>query len=241
MYALLLKELSEFLSSLTGYIAVVIFLIITSLFLWVFPGNLNILDGGYATLEPLFTIAPWVFLFLIPALNMKSFSEEWRNGTLELIYTKPVTEWQIVLAKYIANNLVTIIALFPTLVYYYSIRRLSLDPGLDEGATWGSYIGIVFLALVFNAISLFASSLSRNQIVSFVIGLFISFFLFVGFEQISSFSLLGSFDYIFIQLGINSHYVSISRGVIDSRDLIYFLSLVGAFLIFTRYRLEVIK
>lgn len=241
MYALLLKELSDFLSSLTGYIAIVIFLIITSLFLWVFPGNLNILDGGYATLEPLFTIAPWVFLFLIPALNMKSFSEEWRNGTLELIYTKPVTEWQIILAKYLANNLITLLALIPTLVYYYWVRKLSLDPGLDEGATWGSYLGILFLAFVFNAIGLFSSTLSRNQIVSFIMGLFISFFLFVGFEQISSFSLLGTLDYLFIELGINAHYVSISRGVIDSRDLIYFLSLSAAFLVFTRYRLEVIK
>ncbi len=238
MIALLRKEISDFLSSLTGYIAIVVFLAVISLFMWIFPGDNNLLGAGYANIDTLFVLAPWVFMFLIPALTMRSFSEERRTGTIELLLTKPLSDWQIIFAKYFAGYLVVLFALVPTLVYYFSIKALSLPPGIDEGATWGSYIGLAMLAGVFTSIGLFSSSLSNNQIVAFIIGVFLSFFFYIGFEQIASFSVFGTFDHIILNLGINEHYISISRGVIDTRDLIYFLSVSFFFLLLTKIQLE---
>ncbi len=241
MTALLRKEISVFFSTLTGYLAIVVFLAAISLFMWVFPGDFNVLDSGYANIDTLFIIAPWVFMFLIPAVTMKSFSEEWRNGTIELLSTKPLTDWQIISAKFIAGLLIVVFSLIPTLIYYWSVKTLSLAPGIDEGATWGSYFGLLFLASGFVAIGIFASALSRNQIVAFILAVFLSFFFYVGFEQISSFSSIVGLDSFIIQLGINEHYISMSRGVIDTRDLLYFISLSGFFLFLTKLKLDSFK
>lgn len=241
MIALLRKEISVFFSSLTGYLAIIVFLAAISLFMWVFPGNFNVIDNGYANIDTLFIIAPWVFMFLIPAITMRSFSEEWRNGTIELLLTKPLTDWQIVSAKFFAGLFIVIFSLLPTLTYYWSVKSLSLAPGIDEGATWGSYFGLLFLASGFVAIGVFASALSKNQIVAFISAVFLSFFFYVGFEQISNFFSFPGLDSIILQLGINEHYVSMSRGVIDTRDLLYFVSLSSVFLYLTKLKLDSFK
>ncbi len=241
MIALLKKEISVFFSSLTGYLAIIVFLAAIGLFMWVFPGNFNVLDSGYSNIDTLFIIAPWVFMFLIPAVTMKSFSEEWRTGTIELLLTKPLSDWQIIFAKFIAGLLIVIFSLLPTLIYYWSVKQISISPGIDEGATWGSYFGLLFLASGFVAIGIFASALSKNQIVAFILAVFLSFFFYVGFEQISDFSTISGLDTFILQLGINEHYVSMSRGVIDTRDLIYFLSLSGFFLFLTKMKLDSFK
>lgn len=239
MFTLLRKEINSFLSSLIGYIVIAVFLAAISLFMWVFPGSFNILESGYATIDTLFIIAPWVFMFLAPAVTMRTFSEEKRTGTLELLLTKPLSDWQIIGAKYAAGFLLVLFSLIPTLVYYYTVWQLGSPPGnLDSGATWGSYIGLLFLGGGFVAIGIFASSLSENQIVAFIIGVFLSFFCYVGFEQIASFSLFGTWDSLILLLGINEHYISMSRGVIDTRDVLYFASLIAFFLLLTRLRIQ---
>jgi len=239
MFALLIKEIKSFLSSLIGYIAIAVFLILTGLFLWVFPGDFNILDGAYAEMASLFMIAPWVFMFLIPAITMRSFAEEKRTGTIELLYTRPISDLQIVLAKLIAGMVLVVMALIPTLIYVYSVYELGSPTGnLDMGGTWGSYIGLLFLAGAFVAIGIFASSLTENQVIAFIIAVFLCFFVFIGFESISSFSLMGPLDSVFIKLGIFDHYNSMSRGVIDSRDVLYFLALITIFVLMTKTVLQ---
>jgi ABC-2 type transport system permease protein len=239
MFALLIKEIKSFLSSLIGYIAIAVFLILTGLFLWVFPGDFNILDGAYAEMASLFMIAPWVFMFLIPAITMRSFAEEKRTGTIELLYTRPISDLQIVLAKLIAGMVLVVMALIPTLIYVYSVYELGSPTGnLDMGGTWGSYIGLLFLAGAFVAIGIFASSLTENQVIAFIIAVFLCFFVFIGFESISSFSLMGPLDSVFIKLGIFEHYNSMSRGVIDSRDVLYFLALITIFVLMTKTVLQ---
>jgi len=239
MFALLIKEIKSFLSSLIGYIAIAVFLILTGLFLWVFPGDFNILDGAYAEMASLFMIAPWVFMFLIPAITMRSFAEEKRTGTIELLYTRPISDLQIVMAKLIAGMVLVVMALIPTLIYVYSVYELGSPTGnLDMGGTWGSYIGLLFLAGAFVAIGIFASSLTENQVIAFIIAVFLCFFVFIGFESISSFSLMGPLDSVFIKLGIFDHYNSMSRGVIDSRDVLYFLALITIFVLMTKTVLQ---
>ena len=238
MISLLRKEISSFLTSLIGYIVITIFLLAIGLFLWVFPGNFNILNAGFSSLESLFIIAPWVFMFLIPAITMRSLAEEQRTGTIELLLTRPLTEWQIVASKYIAGLILVILSVVPTMLFYYSINSLGNPPGnMDFGGTWGSYAGLIFLGGSFVAIGLFSSSLTSNQIVSFIIGFFLCFFCYFGFESIAALELFRPADEIIAQIGINAHYGSMSRGVIDSRDLIYFISFTVFFLALTRFRL----
>ncbi len=239
MWTLYRKEINAFLSSLIGYVVIAVFLAAISLFMWVFSGDFNILDGGYANIDTLFVIAPWVFMFLAPAITMRSFSEEQRTGTLELILTKPLTDIQIILAKFLAGFTLVLFALLPTLFYYYTVHELGSPKGnIDTGAMWGSYLGLLFLAGGFVAIGLFSSSLSNNQLIAFIIGVFLSFFCYIGFEQISSFDLLGTLDALVLNLGINEHYISMSRGVIDTRDLMYFLGLIAFFILLTRLKLQ---
>lgn len=239
MITLLKKEISSFLSSLIGYIVMVVFITTIGLFMWVFPGDFNILDSGYANIDTLFVIAPWVFMFLAPAITMKMFSEEKRTGTIELLLTKPLGDWEIILAKYLAGFLLVLFSLLPSLIYYYSVSQLgSPVNNLDTGGMWGSYIGLVFLSGGFVAIGLFASAITESQIVSFILAVFLSFFCYIGFESISALSLLGPIDSLIINLGINEHYISMSRGVIDTRDGLYFISLIAVFLIFTKTVLE---
>jgi len=239
MLVLLQKEINDFLNSLIGYMVIIIFLVVVGLFLWVFPGEYNILDSGYANIDSLFILAPWVFMFLAPAVTMRMFSEEQRNGTIELLLTKPLSEWQIVWSKYLAGVLLVMFSLLPTLIYFLTVSELGLPKNnVDTGAMWGSYIGLFFLASAFISIGIFASSISSNQIVSFVIALFLCFFSYVGFESLSSLELFGIADHVILKLGVNEHYISLSRGVIDSRDILYFLSLISLFLMLTKVKLD---
>jgi ABC-2 type transport system permease protein len=239
MFTLLKKEIRSFLSSLIGYITITVFLLVISLFMWVLETDSNVMDNGYANIDPLFILAPWVFLFLIPAITMRSFADEKKAGTIELLLTRPLTDLQIILAKYFAGLVLVVFSLIPTLIYYYSVHKLGSPVGnIDTGGMWGSYIGLLFLGAAFVSIGIFASAITDNQVVSFILALFLCFFIYTGFDFIGSFSLFGKFDTIILSLGINQHYVSMSRGVIDTRDMIYFLSLIALFVISTRTVLE---
>ncbi len=239
MYTLLRKEISTFLNSLIGYAVIIVFLLVNGLFLWVFPMQFNILDYGFASIDNYFMLAPWVFLFLIPAITMRSFAEEHKAGTMEMLLTKPVTDMEIILAKYLAGVVLVLFSVLPTLVYYLTVYKLGMPPGnIDSGGTWGSYIGLLFLGAGFVAIGIFASAVSGNQIVSFLIAVFLCGFMYTGFEFIYNLSIFGSFGLFVSQLGINAHYTGMSRGVIDTRDVLYFLSLIALFLMLTRFRLE---
>ena len=237
MITLLFKEINSFLSSLIGYIVIAVFLAAIGLVMWVFPGNT--LDAGYANIDQLFLIAPWVFSFLAPAITMRSFSEERRTGTLELLLTKPLSDWQIILSKFFAGFALILFTLIPTLLYYFTVHRLAIPVGnVDTGAMWGSYLGLLFLGGGFVAIGIFASALSENQIVAFILGVFISFLMYFGIEQASNVEFLGSLQGFIVDLGMFEHYLSISRGVIDTRDLIYFGTLIAFFLMLTKLKLE---
>ena len=239
MFTLFKKEVNGFLNSLIGYIVIIVFLLIMGLFLWVFPMQFNLLDFGYANLDGLFILSPFVFLFLIPAITMRSFADEKKSGTLELLMTQPLSDFQVILAKFLAGVVLVIFSLLPTFVYFISIYKLGLPPGyLDMGGIWGSYLGLLFLAMSFVAIGVFASSLTDNQIVSFILSVFLCFFFYLGFELVDSFILSGNIGLMVESLGINAHYNAMSRGVIDTRDLIYFLSLTGFFLLLTKLSLE---
>jgi len=234
MYSLLKKEITSFFGSLTGYIVVFVFLLTTSLFLWVFPGNNNILEGGYASLDTLFTLAPWVYLFLVPAVTMRLFAEEKRLGTMELLLTRPLSSFQIVFAKYLAGLLLVSISLIPTLFYFYSTYKLGNPVGsIDTGGTWGAYIGLFFLAAIYVAVGLLASALTENQIFSFILAMGLSFLAYMGFDLIGSMQFPSAIQQFITGFGINEHYNSISRGVVDSRDLVYFLSTIFLFIFLT--------
>ena len=231
MYSLLKKEIQSFLGSLIGYIVIVVFLTGISLFMWIVHGEDNVLDYGHASLVTLFDIAPWVFLFLVPAITMRSFADEKKSGTIELLFTRPLTDVQIILAKYFAGVLLVLFSLLPTLIYYYSVYKLGSPQGnLDSGATWGSYAGLLLLSTSFVAIGIFASSFTDSQIISFITALVLCYFFYKGFEAISSLSVFGKADTVIQQLGFYSHYTSLQRGVIDTRDVVYFISF-DAFLI----------
>ena len=236
MWSVCKKELRQFFSSLTGYIAIIVFLLANGLMLFVFEDN--ILDFGYATLDRFFQLAPWVLLLLIPAITMRSFSEEFKTGTFELLQTRPLTRWQIVSGKYFGSLAVAVIALVPTIVYFFSIQALSSNEGIDTGATIGSYIGLFFLAAVFTAIGICTSSFTTNAVVAFILALIGCVLIYYGFNAISKLpGLETGADYYIAMAGIDFHYQSISRGVIDSRDVIYFLSVIFLFLAITHRNL----
>jgi ABC-2 type transport system permease protein len=230
MLSILRKEIYGFFSTLTGYVVIIVFLLINSLFMWVFPGELNILDSGYAGLETLFFISPWVFLFLVPAVTMRMIAEEKRLGTIELLYSKPVTERGIVYGKFIAAVLLVLLALLPGIIYYISVVHLGEIPGnIDKGGTLGAVIGLFFLGAVYASAGIFASSLTDNQVIAFIVAVLFCFFLFMGFDFIAYLPGSKNFDEFIIGLGINEHYKSISRGVIDLRDIAYFAAVVILF------------
>jgi len=232
MFSILRKELRTFFSNSTGYIVIGVFLLLTGLFLWVIPGEYNIIDAGYANVDGLFYLAPWLFLFLCPAVSMRLFAEEKQAGTWELLITKPLSRLQIVFGKYLAGWLLVSIALIPTLIYYFTVSYLAEPVGnIDSGAFWGSFIGLFLLASVYVAIGTFASSLSKNQLIAFIIALFLCFFFYYGFDVIASFFSSGSSIEMLETFGIHAHYKSMSRGVIDSRDLLYFIVLTLLFLL----------
>lgn len=233
MWPVCKKEFRQFFSSLTGYIAIVVFLLLNGLFLFVFPDT-NILDFGYATLDKFFELAPWILLLLIPAITMRSFADEFKGGTFEILQTKPLSRWQVVGGKYLGALLVVLIALLPTLIYIITILQLSETGGIDTGAIIGSYIGLFFLVAVFVAIGICCSSFTNNAVVAFIVSAFVCFILYSGFNAISRIPALESgADYYVEMAGIDFHYRSVSRGVVDSRDIIYFLGIVGFFLTFT--------
>ncbi len=239
MYALLKKEISSFLSSLIGYIVITVFLLSVGLFMWVFPGDSNVLDNGYSNIDGLFVVAPWVFMFLIPAITMRSFADEKKSGTIELLLTRPLTDLQIILSKYLAGFILVLFSLIPTVIYYVSVHFMGNPPGnIDTGGMWGSYIGLLFLASVFVSIGIFASSITENQVVAFIVAVFLCFFSFIGFDSISGLDLFGKVDTLIMSLSVNEHYISMSRGVIDTRDVFYFLSVIGIFILFTKTTLE---
>jgi len=239
MLTLYIKEVSGFLNSLMGYIVIVVFLIVNGLFLWVFPLESNIIDFGYANLDGLFLLSPFVFLFLVPAITMRFFAEEKKSGTIEMLMTKPLTDMQVILAKYLAGFTLVLVSLLPTLVYFFSVYQLGFPKGnLDTGGIWSSYTGLLFLGASFVSIGLFASSLTDNQIISFIFATVLCGFIYIGFEFIYGFDLFGNFDLFIRTLGISSHYSYMSKGVIDTRDLLYFFSLIALFILLTKMSLE---
>lgn len=230
MFTIFKKEVRSFLSSLIAYVVMIVFLISIGLFMWVLP-DYNVFDMGYANLDTLFSMAPFVFIFLISAITMRSFSEEKKSGTIEILTTKPLSDMQIILGKYFAGIALVVFSLLPTLLYFYTVYQLGATKGnMDIGATWGSYLGLFLLASCFVAIGLFASAITDNQIVSFIVSMFLCYLFYSVFDLLANFNLLGTYDSVVASLGINAHYVSISRGVIDSRDLLYFLSIITAFI-----------
>jgi ABC-2 type transport system permease protein len=237
MWAVCKKELRQFFSSLTGYIAIIVFLLLNGLLLFIFPDT-NILDFGYATLNKFFELAPWILLLLIPAITMRSFSEEFRTGTFEILRTSPLSQWKIITGKYTASIIVVLIALIPTIIYFMAVQHLSAQAGIDGGASAGSYLGLFFLAGVFVAIGICCSSFTGNAVVAFITAAFFCFLIYSGFNAVSHIpAFAAGADYYVEMLGIDFHYGSISRGVIDSRDLIYFLSIIFFFLLLTNHRL----
>jgi gliding-associated putative ABC transporter substrate-binding component GldG/gliding motility-associated ABC transporter permease protein GldF len=238
MLAILKKEINSFFASPIGYLVVSIFLIVNGLFLWLFKGEFNILDYGFADVSSFFLLAPWVLLFLIPAVTMRSFSDEKKQGTIELLLTKPISHFNIVFAKYLAAFILIIIALIPTLLYVFTVYQLGNPVGnLDMGSTLGSYFGLLFLVATYTVIGVFASTVSDNQIVAFIIAVFICLFFFIGMDSIAEFTSSTFVE----QLGINSHFKSMSRGVLDSRDILYFLSVTLFFLILTKHGINTKK
>jgi len=238
MYSLYRKEIKSYLSSLIGYIFIGVFLTIAGLFIWVFPNINNVLYSNVASLQGLFNTSKFLFLFLVPAITMRTFAEEKHRGTLELLLTKPLTDSQIIAAKFLASLTLLVIALLPTLLYVISVYNLGSPPGnIDLGSTWGSYLGLIFLGATFISIGMFASSTTSNQIVAFVLAAPLCFIMYFGFEFIYGFEKLGKWGFFIKKLGIEYHYDSISRGVIDTRDLLYFASITLLFLIATRIML----
>lgn len=240
MKSIILREIKSFFGSPIGYLVIAIFLITNGLFLWVFKGDYNILDTGYADLTPFFTLAPLILIFLIPAVTMRSFSDERKQGTLELLLTKPLSVWQIVNGKFFGSFLLIILAIIPTFIYVEVISGLGSPEGnIDMGSTIGSYFGLLFLIASYSAIGIFTSTLSENQIVAFIIAVFLCFLFYFGFEGIAS--LVPAQSNLISAFGMQDHFKSMSRGVIDTRDVIYFLSISVLFLSCTVYQLKSFK
>jgi ABC-2 type transport system permease protein len=239
MLSIFKKEVNTFFSSLIGYIVIAVFLIYLSLMIWVFPDT-SIFEYSYATLDQLFELAPPIFVFLIPAITMRTFAEETQTGTIELLVTKPLSDLQIILGKFFAAVTLLVFALLPTLIYYITIYKLGSPAGnIDSGATWGSYIGLILMGATFVSIGVFASSVTKNQITSFVLAVFLCFTFFWLFDMISRVPIfVGKIDDVIQMCGIQMHYSSISRGVVDSRDVIYFLSVIAFFVAATKVSLE---
>jgi ABC-2 type transport system permease protein len=234
MFVIYIKEIRSFLSSLIAYIVIITFLVAIGLFMWVFPDT-NVLDLGYANLDPLFFIAPWVFMFLVSAITMRSFADEKRGGTIETLTTSPVSDINIILGKYFAGVTLILFSLIPTIVYYYSVSYLANPVGnIDSGAILGSYIGLLMVGSSFVAIGMFASSVTDNQISAFIISSLLCFFFYSAFDYLGELTLFADLDYVISWLGMYFHYQSISRGVLDTRDAFYFLSIIVFFILLTK-------
>ncbi|KAF2516306.1 gliding motility-associated ABC transporter permease subunit GldF [Flavobacterium salilacus subsp. salilacus] len=240
MKALLIREIKSFFGSPIGYLVIAVFLLLNGLFLWVFEGDFNILNSGFADLSPFFTLAPWILIFLIPAVTMRSFSDEKKQGTIELLFTKPLSVWEIVNGKFFGAFILIILAIIPTIVYVFVISDFGSPQGnIDMGSTMGSYFGLLFLIAGYTAIGIFASTLSDNQIVAFIVAVLLCFVFYFGFEGIATYA--GSSSGFVSSLGMDSHFKSMSRGVLDTRDIIYFLTVAILFLSFTVFKLKSLK
>jgi ABC-2 type transport system permease protein len=234
MYAVFKRELFSLLNSLMAYITIGVFLLVSGLLLWFFPDT-SILEYGYAELNGFFSLSPFLFMFLVPAITMRSFAEERREGTYVLLASRPLTDWQIILAKYLACLTLVLFALIPTLLYYYSIVQLGMPKGnIDGGAVAGSYIGLILLGAAFAAIGIFASSLTKNQVIAFAIAVFLSFIAYSGFDALGKIFAFGFMEDVFVWLSVNAHFQSMSRGVLDTRDLAYFITFMLLFLGLTK-------
>ncbi len=234
MISVFRKEVAGFLNSLIAYIVVSVFLTGIGLLMWVFPQT-NILDYGFADMETLFGLAPYVFMFLIPAICMKFFAEEKKSGTMELLFTRPLTDLQVILGKYFAGLFLVIFSLLPTLIYYYSVYELGSPKGnLDSAGIMGSYIGLLLLGSFFTALGVLASSITENQIIAFILGAFLCFIFYDGIDALASLATVGSAGQLIERLGVVYHYNALSRGLMDSRDILYFLSITAATLLFTK-------
>lgn len=234
MWAVFLKEINSFFNSLMAYLVMIIFLVIVGLLVWVFPQT-SIFQQGVAQLDTFFSIAPYVFLLLIPAITMRSFAEEKRSGTLELLLTRPLTDLALVLAKFFSCLFLTLFTLLPTLTYYYTLYQLGMPPGnIDTAAVIGSYIGLVLLASVFTAIGVFASSLTENQIVAFLLAVFFCFAFYDGFSSIAAINTWAGYSYFISQLGIDYHYATLSKGLLDLSNIVYFVGLNVLMIFLTR-------
>ena len=234
------KEVASFFNSLIGYLVMAVFLTGVGLFFWLF--EYNVLETGLAQMDSLFDYGPYLFLFLVPAITMRAFSEEMKTGTIELLLTKPLTDWQIILGKYLAAAFLVLFSLLPTLLYLVTVYQLGEPVGnVDMGAAIGAYLGLFFLGCIFAAIGLFTSALTDSQIVAFILGVFLCFFFYIGFDFLAGIKALNSVNVLFLKLGIIEHYRSISRGVIDTRDALYFISFVVITLILTRVVLDMKK
>ncbi|HAN00689.1 MAG TPA: gliding motility-associated ABC transporter permease subunit GldF [Marinilabiliales bacterium] len=239
MTALFKKEVVGFFSSLTGYLVVIVFLLTTGLFMWVIPGDNNVLDKGYADMETFFVLAPWIFMFLIPAITMKLFADEKKAGTLDLLFTRPISDLGVVWSKYLAALTITVLAILPTLMYFLSVYLLGNPLGnMDVGGTWGSYIGLILLAAVYVSIGIFGSSLTENSIVAFILSMVFVFLFFYGFDAASMLLQNKKGEFYLQGMSIFRHYKSISRGVADTRDLIYFFSVIAVFITATKIKLQ---
>lgn len=240
MLSIFRKEISSFFSSLIGYIVIILFISTTGVFMFFltefpFLPVVNVLDYGFATMDTLFILGPWVFLFLIPAITMRMFAEEKRTGTIELLLTRPLKDIQIIVGKYLASVVLVVFSLIPTLLYYYSVYQLGNPVGnIDSAGTVGSYLGLAMLGMVFCSIGIFCSSISDNQIVSFIFAVFLSFVMYIGFDLIAQLDFIGQNDVLITQLGIAHHYSALSKGLIDSRDVLYFISVIIIMLAATR-------
>lgn len=231
MRALFFKEIRSFLSSIIGYIFILIYLIASGLFHWIISENTNLLEGTEADLIPFFNLSPVIFLILIPAITMRSIAEERRTGTIELLFTRPISDLKILLAKYFAGVALLLVALLPTVIYYISMYSLALEPEkFDHGATITSYIGLILLGATFIAVGIFASSFTSSQIVAFILAMFLCWLLYDGFTLLGSFNLMGKFDSVLKYCGISYHYEGIKKGVIDTKNLVYFFSVITLFI-----------
>lgn len=238
MFQLLKKEINSFLNSLIAYIVISVFLTGIGLLIWVFPDT-NVLQYGYADMSTLFTLGPYVFMFLIPAITMRLFAEEKKGGTMELLLTRPLSAWDIIIGKYLSGFLLVIFALLPTLVYYFSIAALGNPPGnIDTAGVAGSYMGMILLGAVFTSIGIFSSSLTENQIVAFILAVFLCFILYDGFSSLAAIDVWGKWSAAIEQMGITYHYAAMSKGLIDSRNVIYFLTVIVLMLFCTHLNLE---
>jgi ABC-2 type transport system permease protein len=238
MYQIFKKEINSFFGSLVGYIVVGVFLTATGLFVWILPDT-NIFDYGFSDLGSFFQIAPFIFLFLIPAITMRSFSEELKTGTIELLFTKPLSKLEIIWGKYLASCFLILVSLLPTMLYYYSVYQLGLPQGnIDSAAVFSSYLGLFLLGCVFAAIGVFASSITDNQVVAFVVAFSLCLLMYYGISQIAGLTIFGNATYYLNQLGLDYQYNALGRGLIDSRNVVYFLSVIGISLWATNLRLS---